>query len=61
MHDRKHGFIDGNGFRAGGPDARLMRRLDDRRFLDARTLAAASAGARKLLQRWRDAGWLHGI
>ncbi len=61
MYDRNHVFINGESFRASGPDARLMRRLADRRGLDARTLARASAGARELLQSWCDAGWLHGV
>jgi hypothetical protein len=35
-----------------------MRRLADRRRLDARELAGLSAGARALLGEWLGAGWL---
>jgi len=59
MYDRNHVFINGESYRASGPDARLMRHLADQRNLDARALARASQGARELLQSWCDAGWLH--
>jgi 50S ribosomal protein L16 3-hydroxylase len=36
-----------------------MRRLADRRRLDARDLAGASEAARELLQSWCEAGWAH--
>jgi 50S ribosomal protein L16 3-hydroxylase len=36
-----------------------MRRLADRRRLDARDVRAASAAARALLREWYYAGWLH--
>jgi 50S ribosomal protein L16 3-hydroxylase len=59
LHDRRHVFINGEAWRAGGRDAVLMRRLADRRRLDARELAAASDGARELLMSWCEAGWAH--
>lgn len=59
MYDDKHVFLNGESYHASGADARLMRRLADARRLDARALAAASTGARELLQSWCDAGWLH--
>lgn len=59
LHDRRHVFINGEAWRAGGRDAALMRRLADRRRLDARELAGASEGARELLQSWCEAGWAH--
>ena len=34
LHDRRHVFINGEAWRAGGRDAVLMRRLADRRRLD---------------------------
>ena len=46
-------------FRAGGADARLMRRLADQRRLTARDVARASVAAQALLQDWFEAGWLH--
>ncbi|MFC7408150.1 JmjC domain-containing protein [Hydrogenophaga atypica] len=58
MYDDKHVFINGESFRAGGADARLMRQLADEHRLDARALARASEGARALLAEWVDSGWL---
>lgn len=59
LHDRRHVFINGEAWRAGGRDAALMRRLADTRRLDARELAQASEAARTLLLSWCEAGWLH--
>jgi 50S ribosomal protein L16 3-hydroxylase len=59
LHDARHLFINGESWRAGGRDAALMRRLADRRRLDARELAGASEAARQLLQSWCEAGWAH--
>lgn len=61
MYDERHIFINGESFRAGGADARLMRALADQRALDDRQVARASEGAQALLQDWFDAGWLHRI
>jgi 50S ribosomal protein L16 3-hydroxylase len=60
LHDRRHVFINGESWRAGGRDAALMRRLADRRRLEARELAGASDAARELLATWCEAGWAHG-
>ena len=59
LHDKRHVFINGEAWRAAGRDAALMRRLADRRRLDANELEGASEGARELLQSWCEAGWLH--
>ena len=59
LYDRRHVFINGESYRAGGRDARLMRRLADGRTLAAGEVAALSAGARELLAQWKQAGWLH--
>ncbi|MEI8029253.1 MAG: cupin domain-containing protein [Comamonadaceae bacterium] len=61
MFDAQHIFINGEGFRAAGRDATLMRRLSDQRYLSQQDLGRTSAQARSLLQSWQDAGWLHGI
>ncbi len=61
MYDERHIFINGESFRAGGADARLMRALADQRALDQRQVVRASEGAQALLQDWFDAGWLHRI
>ena len=59
LHDGRHVFINGEAWRAGGRDAALMRKLADRRRLDANDLAGASEAARELLQSWCEAGWVH--
>ncbi len=61
MYDDRHVFINGESFRAGGADARLMRALADARSLDQRQWARASDGAQALLQDWFEAGWLHRV
>lgn len=58
MYDARHIFINGEGFRAGGADARLMRTLADRRALGAQHVQRASADAQALLRDWYEAGWL---
>lgn len=61
MYDAHHIFINGEGYRAAGRDATLMRRLADRRRLDAKDLARASAAAHELLLSWCKSGWVHGL
>jgi 50S ribosomal protein L16 3-hydroxylase len=58
MYDEKFVFINGESFRAGGRDARLMRRLADAGTLSARDVAALSPDAHELLCDWAAAGWL---
>lgn len=58
-YDAAHVFINGESFRAGGRDARLIRRLCDQRRLDARDVLRLSAEARGLVGEWTQAGWLH--
>lgn len=57
--DGRHVFINGESFRAAGTDARLMQRLAESRSLTATEMRRASAGARQIMQGWRDDGWLH--
>ena len=59
LYDAQRLYINGESFRASGRDAALMRRLADRRALDARELKGASAQARQLLADWCQAGWVH--
>ena len=59
MYDERHVFINGESFRAGGADARLMQRLADQRALSANEVRRASADAQTLLSDWFEAGWLH--
>jgi 50S ribosomal protein L16 3-hydroxylase len=58
MFDARHIFLNGESWRAAGADAKLMQRLANQRFLDAKDLVKASDGAMSLLQEWADAGWL---
>ncbi len=58
MYDARHVYINGEAYRAAGRDARLMRRLCDRRRLAAADVAALSPGARELLEEWAQAGWM---
>lgn len=60
MYDTHHIFINGESYRASGPDATLMRRLADQRVLDAGDVKQASEAARALLKSWCEAGWAHG-
>ena len=57
-YDATHVFINGESFRAGGRDARLIRRLADRRNLGARDVARLSPEALALVTEWLEAGWL---
>ena len=58
MYDAHHVFINGESFRAGGADARLMRQLADQRELPSHVVAKASTDAQSLLAEWFEAGWL---
>ncbi len=59
MYDALHIFINGESFRAGGKDARLMKMLADERRLGEREVTGLSAGAYDLLSQWKEDGWLH--
>ncbi len=58
-YDEQQVFINGESFRAGGRDARLMRRLADQRALAPDEVRRLGAGARALIAEWLQAGWLH--
>jgi 50S ribosomal protein L16 3-hydroxylase len=59
VYDARQVFINGESFRAGGNDARLMRRLADERALRADEVRRLGADARALIAEWLQAGWLH--
>jgi len=59
MYDVRHLFVNGESFEVGGRDAQLLRRLADRRQLEAAQRARLSAQARATLDEWLEAGWLH--
>jgi 50S ribosomal protein L16 3-hydroxylase len=58
IYDDRHVFINGESFRAAGRDAKLMRRLADRRELRSSDLRVLSDEARGLLDEWLAAGWV---
>ena len=58
LYDARHVYINGEAYRASGRDAALVRRLADRRGLEAAELAALSRSARALVDEWLAAGWL---
>ena len=58
LYDDELLFVNGESRRVAREDAALLRRLADRRTLDARAVAAASSAARALLREWLRAGWL---
>jgi 50S ribosomal protein L16 3-hydroxylase len=59
MYDDRHVFMNGEGLRAAGADARLMRWLADHRTLSAQQVQRASGDAQAWLKDWYEAGWLH--
>jgi len=59
LYDDRHVFLNGESYRASGPDARWMRQLADQRALGPRQVAALSAQARALLEDAVQAGWMH--
>jgi 50S ribosomal protein L16 3-hydroxylase len=58
LYDRVHIYLNGESWRAGGEDARWMRRLADRRELSALELQDVSPAVRDLLLDWLSSGWL---
>jgi len=59
MYDTRHVYINGESFRAGGRDAKLMQRLADRRHLTAREASQLSAQAGALVAQWCESGWIY--
>ena len=58
LYDDRHVYINGESFRIGGRDARLMRQLADTRALPPSACAVLSPAARHVVQAWLDDGWL---
>ena len=58
MYDERHVFINGESFRIGGKDARLLRQLADKRSLSAASCAKLSEEAVQVLLDWMSADWL---
>ncbi|MEY4747855.1 MAG: hypothetical protein RIQ60_69 [Pseudomonadota bacterium] len=58
LYDDEHVFLNGDAWRVAGRDARHLRELADRRWLDGRTVARTSKSLRDQLAAWLDDGWL---
>jgi len=58
MHDDRHVFINGESFRVGGKDARILRQLADNRTLSAASCAMLSEAAQEALLDWMSADWV---
>lgn len=61
MYDHRHVFINGESFKVGGRDARVLRSLADGRCLTAREVQSLSPNAKNVLSDWAGAGWLHAL
>lgn len=59
LYDRSHIYINGESYRAGGSDARLLKCLADQRALTAAQVRKLSEEAWDLVKDWAQAGWLH--
>ena len=58
MFDQHHVFINGEGFRVAGRDARLLHQLANARLLGGEQVRQLSADAHETLCEWMQAGWL---
>jgi 50S ribosomal protein L16 3-hydroxylase len=58
LYDDRHVFVNGESWRAGGTDARVLRRLADTRRLPVAERRRLGADAATALEEWWDAGWL---
>jgi 50S ribosomal protein L16 3-hydroxylase len=59
LYDDRYVYINGESYRAGGQDAKLMRGLADKRHINGKALTSASEDAIALLNSWCEAGWAH--
>jgi 50S ribosomal protein L16 3-hydroxylase len=59
LYDRSRIYINGESYRAGGNDMRLLRVLADQRGLTASQVQQLSEEAWDLVKDWAQAGWLH--
>jgi 50S ribosomal protein L16 3-hydroxylase len=58
IYDERHIFLNGEGFRVAGKDARLLRQLADARRLSAAETAGLSVDAQQALAEWSVSGWV---
>ncbi len=59
LYDAHCIYLNGESRAVSGREARVLRRLADRRQLDASDLRGCGAGLRACLIEWLEAGWLH--
>jgi 50S ribosomal protein L16 3-hydroxylase len=57
-YDERHVYLNGESWRVAGADARWLRRLADRRRLEADDVRRLGAALREQLAQWIAAGWL---
>jgi 50S ribosomal protein L16 3-hydroxylase len=58
MYDDRHVFINGESFKVGGVDARLLRQLADKRRLPPSSCVKLSGAAQEALLDWMSADWV---
>ena len=61
LYDASHVYLNGEALRPASGDAKLLRRLADRRELDAAEVAGGSAVLRAQLAAWCEAGWCRAV
>ena len=57
LFDEKHIFINGESFKAGGKDAKLLRKLANEKLLPSALASQLSDDAAALMQAWWEEGW----
>ena len=61
MYDAQHVFINGESFKVGGRDARVLRLLADDRSISGSKFKTLSADAQAALCDWASEGWLQAL
>ncbi len=59
LFDQFHIYINGESFKAGGRDAKLLRQLANDKHLPAAQAQQLSEAAVELMQAWWEEGWWH--
>lgn len=59
LFDQFHIYINGESFKAGGRDAKLLRQLANDKHLPAAKAQQLSEAAVELMQAWWEEGWWH--
>ncbi|MEY4448663.1 MAG: ribosomal protein arginine hydroxylase, partial [Pseudomonadota bacterium] len=59
LFDQFHIYINGESFKAGGRDAKLLRQLAKDKHLPASQAQQLSEAAVELMQAWWEEGWWH--